>query len=336
MSTIDRCTIEVTGEAETRSAGHSLAHTLYRKSLTILLHGELGAGKTTFVQGFAEGLGLKSRVVSPTYALEQRYDDILSHIDLYRLGPAQAKEFMAHHAEEFPGIRTVEWGERDPTLTGDIAIEIHEDGPHKRRIECEFRDIPVPSASDITGWIADVRLPPHIVKHMDAVADAALRIGHHLNTKGILLRPKALEAAAKVHDLLRFVDFVSWEGSEMYQTTEEDRARWTVVKNEFGSPHELAAKRFLETKGFPALGAIVEHHRGYAKGVGPLPLKTIEGTILAYADKRVKFDTFVSLDERFDDFAARYGKGIESEDAKLWRAHMKKIEADLFGGAAPL
>ena len=58
----------------TISAGASLAASLYTVPLTLFLKGELGAGKTTFLQGFAEGLGIRERLTSPTYALEQRYN----------------------------------------------------------------------------------------------------------------------------------------------------------------------------------------------------------------------------------------------------------------------
>jgi tRNA threonylcarbamoyladenosine biosynthesis protein TsaE len=56
----------------------------------LALYGELGAGKTTFVQGFAEGLGIKEKVISPTFVLIRQHTipktkKILFHIDLYRL-----------------------------------------------------------------------------------------------------------------------------------------------------------------------------------------------------------------------------------------------------------
>ena len=127
MSIFETCVIDVASPAIMESAGRSLASTLYDKGLTITLSGELGAGKTTFARGFAKGLGIEEKVVSPTYALEQRYLETLSHIDLYRLNEGQAKEFLSH-IEEFSGIRLIEWIERLPgnLLQEKIAITIAE------------------------------------------------------------------------------------------------------------------------------------------------------------------------------------------------------------------
>src|SRR3989344_8249901 len=95
----DCCTIWLENEQKTIQAGISLAASLYDTSLTITFSGELGAGKTTFLKGFAAALGVQGDVTSPTYALEQRYKtkahQELIHLDLYRLAPAQARELVA-------------------------------------------------------------------------------------------------------------------------------------------------------------------------------------------------------------------------------------------------
>lgn len=61
-----------------------------QKSLIIALNGDLGAGKTAFVQGFAEGLKITDKIISPTFVLIRQHnvpntDQTLHHIDLYRL-----------------------------------------------------------------------------------------------------------------------------------------------------------------------------------------------------------------------------------------------------------
>src|SRR5258708_4332120 len=84
---------------KTQSAGKSLAQSLYPFPLTILLKGELGAGKTTFLQGFAARLGVQDTLTSPTFALEQTYKTSsgvnLLHLDLYRLSSAEAERLVA-------------------------------------------------------------------------------------------------------------------------------------------------------------------------------------------------------------------------------------------------
>lgn len=65
---------------------HEFWKTLASKTKIILLFGELGAGKTTLIKGFAEGLGIDPvQVQSPTYAYLNTYENKLLHIDMYRL-----------------------------------------------------------------------------------------------------------------------------------------------------------------------------------------------------------------------------------------------------------
>ena len=101
--------------AETESLGEQLAK-LVESGLVIALSGELGAGKTQFVRGLARGLGISTRVQSPTFALVNIYTGgrlTLFHLDLYRLDtPAQ---IVAAGLEEFlspAGVSVVEWAER--------------------------------------------------------------------------------------------------------------------------------------------------------------------------------------------------------------------------------
>lgn len=73
---------------QTRQIASDLARKI--KSSVIALEGELGVGKTTFIQGFAQGLGIKDKIISPTFVLIRQHpipvsDKTLFHIDLYRL-----------------------------------------------------------------------------------------------------------------------------------------------------------------------------------------------------------------------------------------------------------
>lgn len=75
-------------DKETKEIAVKLAKTT--KGNVFALTGELGAGKTTFAQGFAKGLGIKEKIISPTFVLIKQYripntDKIFYHIDLYRL-----------------------------------------------------------------------------------------------------------------------------------------------------------------------------------------------------------------------------------------------------------
>ena len=111
-------TIFLADAEETRSLGITLGQSLPGGSV-ILLEGDLGAGKTTLVQGIGEGLGITDAIVSPTFTLINEYTEgrlPLYHLDLYRL---QAPEVEALNLDsyweglEIPlGIVAIEWAER--------------------------------------------------------------------------------------------------------------------------------------------------------------------------------------------------------------------------------
>ena len=95
----------------------------------IALIGNLGAGKTTFAQGFAKGLGLNNHVISPTFKLVSEYigDVSLYHIDCYRLDTSF--DFLNIGGEEYlnpiDGITLIEWPERINDLWSDDWIYIY-------------------------------------------------------------------------------------------------------------------------------------------------------------------------------------------------------------------
>lgn len=332
MSIVDSVVLTIQSPEEMADCGLSLAKSIYQKPLNILFEGELGAGKTTFIKGFARGLGITETVTSPSFALEQHYGDILTHIDLYRLNRLQATEFMQHRDED-SRIRVIEWGSRDTSLTHDIKIMIDEIGQGKRRLSCTFMDIKVPTDDQIKEWICAVRLPVHIVRHMDQVTTVADRVCDHLLSQGRIVRKSAVHAAAKAHDLLRYVDFKSWTADSQYASTEEERAVWTSIKETYGTPHEHAVQRFMKEKGFSTLGDIISTHRGSCDDPkGAENVWTIEQMVVAYADKRMLFDTPVTLEERFDDLCKRYGNNTENAERQAWRKTMKDVERFLFDG----
>ncbi len=116
---------------ETIQLGKKFAQGLNPKSI-ILLKGPIGAGKTSFVQGIAEGLCIKEEVTSPTFALSHHYNSgkiPLIHMDLYRLEDSLiAKEFFVSEEEEAiqnKAIMIIEWPELiKPVLNNFWRIEI--------------------------------------------------------------------------------------------------------------------------------------------------------------------------------------------------------------------
>ncbi|MHC4163684.1 MAG: tRNA (adenosine(37)-N6)-threonylcarbamoyltransferase complex ATPase subunit type 1 TsaE [Planctomycetota bacterium] len=96
--------------AQTRALGREVGGDLARGDV-LLLEGELGAGKTTFVKGVAEACGVESMVRSPTFALMHRYrgDPDLVHVDLYRESDAVGLEDLYLDADGDEVITVVEW-----------------------------------------------------------------------------------------------------------------------------------------------------------------------------------------------------------------------------------
>jgi tRNA threonylcarbamoyladenosine biosynthesis protein TsaE len=98
---------------DTRAAGRALAP-LLRPGDALALTGELGAGKTTFVQGVSAGLGFEGHVVSPTFTLVREYQGRLRihHVDVYRLERVQdVLDLGLDEATAEGGVLLVEWGD---------------------------------------------------------------------------------------------------------------------------------------------------------------------------------------------------------------------------------
>jgi tRNA threonylcarbamoyladenosine biosynthesis protein TsaE len=112
-------------DAEETIAFGKMAASLLQNKTILALSGDLGAGKTTFVQGLAKGLGISEPVQSPTFVLLNIYDK-LAHFDLYRL--KKSSEFTGLGFEEYfdrEGICVIEWPDRiaDILPKGTVYID---------------------------------------------------------------------------------------------------------------------------------------------------------------------------------------------------------------------
>jgi tRNA threonylcarbamoyladenosine biosynthesis protein TsaE len=115
-------------EAETSDIGKALAASL-PPGTTLLLVGDLGAGKTAFVRGLAEGLGVDpADVSSPTFTLTQEYRGgrlPLFHVDLFRLDNEREVEELGLDELTAEGILAVEWAEKLPRVPpGSVRVQI--------------------------------------------------------------------------------------------------------------------------------------------------------------------------------------------------------------------
>ena len=126
---------------ETQKIASDLAHKIIKtkKGAVIALEGELGAGKTTFIQGFAKALGIRSKIKSPTFVLMKKYkvsnQANLYHLDCYRIG--DYKELRIPELKEIfemsHDIVLVEWAERIKKALPKKHIKIHIDHINKNQ-----------------------------------------------------------------------------------------------------------------------------------------------------------------------------------------------------------
>jgi len=125
---------ETSSPEETEALGEDLGRRLRTGDL-VLLSGELGAGKTTFVRGVARGAGSAAPVASPTFQLVRVYPGRLqlAHVDLYRIGSAVELRDLGLDELLDQGAVVVEWGEQlDDPRAASILFESL--GEERRRV----------------------------------------------------------------------------------------------------------------------------------------------------------------------------------------------------------
>lgn len=129
---------------ETMLLARSIAHKL-PDGITLTFSGDLGAGKTTFVRGLAEGLNIKEVVQSPTFNIMKIYlkgDRPLIHIDAYRLADIDTDIGLDEYIGYDTGITVIEWPMYISKLIPDnaIEVEISNIGDDNRQIKFKVKD----------------------------------------------------------------------------------------------------------------------------------------------------------------------------------------------------
>ena len=123
---------------ETQAFAKNYAKTL-KAGDTVLLDGDMGAGKTVFAKGVADGLGIQEEVTSPTYAYMNDYDGVLFHYDCYRIESVeQAERLGLADYFDMGGICLVEWSQNiAPLLPKQVKrVQIKKLDENKREITC--------------------------------------------------------------------------------------------------------------------------------------------------------------------------------------------------------
>lgn len=123
-------TVVTRSEEETEALGERLGRDLGPGDV-VALTGDLGAGKTVFVQGLVRGLGVRGRATSPTFVLVNEYRGRLPvhHVDAYRTGSlAELMDLGLPELFDEGGVTLVEWADRLAPLLPARTIHVHIEG----------------------------------------------------------------------------------------------------------------------------------------------------------------------------------------------------------------
>jgi putative nucleotidyltransferase with HDIG domain len=140
----------------------------------------------------------------------------------------------------------------------------------------------IPVRTQCLALMERVEMPPHIRRHSMMVAEIALYLGRLLNKNSVRLDLDLLEAGALLHDIGKMRSIAT------------------------GERHDTLGAKMLDQWGYQQLTPIVQEHASMdvARLHGPIT----ESLVVNYADKRVKHDQIVTIQERFEDLIVRYGK----------------------------
>ncbi len=130
------------GPDDTRELGAAVASTSVVGDVVVLV-GDLGAGKTAFVQGFAAALGVTSAVTSPTFTLANRYagEMVVNHLDTYRFESVDEAADLALSEILDDGVTLVEWGDMISEVLPEERLELtirFGDGDEDRVLCCRL------------------------------------------------------------------------------------------------------------------------------------------------------------------------------------------------------
>ncbi len=157
----------------------------------------------------------------------------------------------------------------------------------------------IPTKEECLKILKENSVPDNIIAHSKAVCNIALKIADLLEKKGIKLNRNLIVAASLLHD----------------------------VKKLSLNDHVAEGFELLKSLGFEKVAEVIKKHGLYHLGKDDFTPKTWEEKIVFYADKRVKGNKIVSVDERFEYIKQRYKKDDVENEIKF----TKKIEKELLG-----
>lgn len=157
----------------------------------------------------------------------------------------------------------------------------------------------IPTKEECIKILKQNNVPDNIISHMGAVCDFSLRVCDALEKKGIKVNRDLVAAGALLHD----------------------------IKKLSPNDHVLEGYEYIKSLGYPEVALVIKKHGLVHLESEEFVPKSPEEKIVFYADKRVRNDKIVSIDERFEYIKKRYNKD-SVEDEVIFT---KKIEYELLG-----
>jgi putative nucleotidyltransferase with HDIG domain len=161
------------------------------------------------------------------------------------------------------------------------------------------KDTPIPPPELVHLWWDEYKMLDNIRAHSRMVSQVALLVNHWLGESGLTLRQDAILAGALAHDIAKT------------QCLNSDRL------------HSEEGYEILKEKGYPELAYLVRVHVYLPEG-HPLD----EAMVVNYADKRVKHDHIVGLDDRYDYIEKRYGRGEPERIARIAKGRARAFSVE--------
>jgi len=129
-------TLHSLGPEDTRALGAAIARAAFPGTV-VALSGDLGAGKTVLAKGVGAGLGVSTRVQSPSFILVQAHQGgrlPLWHVDFYRIGEVgELEQLGLDEIVEGDGVTVIEWAERFPEALPADHLQVHLEGEGNER-----------------------------------------------------------------------------------------------------------------------------------------------------------------------------------------------------------
>lgn len=327
-------TFITSSEQETRTLGAKLASEVY-DGTNVFLFGDLGMGKTRFVQGFLKEKGIQRTIKSPTFSFHIPYasdNKNIHHIDLYRMESEKEGEALGLETL-FASQETVltEWGDR-LTVFPQKRIEIRFFGQLEtvRELTIVFHGF-TPSLQKVQEILDMFYTPEHVCNHSKQVARTAEECVQNLLSRGEIIDASFVHAASILHDMVRYVDFEELKRDGFLEEVTEERWNfWTSMREKYkGEHHADVAEEILTTLGYAELGSVIQKHKSQLILHEKDSPNTLAEKCLYYADKRVLHDQIVSIQKRYQDARIRYAREDSNfdemeEKTLLLEAELKK------------